>query len=126
MHDFDKLYDGSIEPGISFAPDNRRPVKDILDQFLKDHPDNSEYTEVIEKLKAVDVWDLDAGCWDDKYDILGYLPPCPRCRTMMRFNDAADMLQCPDCGYSLCGSDYPYRDMPSWDEITDEDYRLPN
>lgn len=108
---------------ISFEPDNRRPVSDILDEFIKQHPDNSEYSDVIDRLKAVDVWDLDCGAWDDEYGILGYLPPRPRCRSKMRYNDAADMLQCPECGYALDGIAYPYRDMPSWDEITEEDYK---
>ena len=108
---------------ISFEPDNRRPVNDILDEFIKQHPDNSEYSDIIDRLKSVDVWDLNCGAWDDEYGVLGYLPPCPRCRSEMRYNDAADMLQCPECGYALDGMDYPYRDMPSWDEISEEDYK---
>ena len=116
-------FDG-YEPTISYEPDERRPVNDILGEYLANHPDNSEWQEIIDRLTAVDVWDLDCGAWDDQYDILGYLPPCPRCRSKMRFNDAANMLQCPECGYSLDGNAYPYRNMPSWDEITEEDYKL--
>ena len=108
---------------FNLEPDRRRPVKDILSKFLRKYPRGCEDDIVVRKLKEAGVWDLDAGCWDDEYDILGYLPPCPRCRAKMRFNDAADMLQCPDCGYSIEGSDYPYRDMPSWNEITEDDYK---
>ena len=109
---------------ISLEPDDTRSVNEILSEFYAAHPDNSEYSEIIERLKAVDVWALDCGAWDDMYDVLGYLPPCPRCRTQMRFNEAANMLQCAACGYALDGDDYPYQSMPARDEIKDEDYRF--
>ena len=83
-------------------PDKREPVKDILSEFVTKYVTDS---------------------WDDNYDILGYLPPCPNCHHKMRFNDNANMLQCPECGYYMQGDEYPYRNMPSWDEITEDDYK---
>lgn len=105
------------------AKDPKRSVFEILSEYVKKYPDSSRYDDVIEQMKASNVWSLDEDCWDDEYEILGYLPPCPKCRTKMRYNDGADMLQCPVCGYSVAGDEYPYRDMPSWDEITEEDYK---
>ena len=104
-------------------PDESRPVKDILGDFVKKYSVDRLTKAAKESLEAEGLWDLNCGAWDDNYDILGYLPPCPRCHHKMRFNDSADMLQCPDCGYYLDGTDYPYRNMPSWDEILEEDYK---
>ncbi len=99
-------------------------VDEILTDFIFTYdPDKEGITEVVEVFKEKGLMELDNGAWDDEYEILGYLPPCPRCRSKMRFNDAADLLHCPECGYSVCGSDYPYRDMPDAESITEDDYK---
>ena len=104
-------------------PDKREPVKDILSEFVTKYVTDSLTDSVKETLEKEGLWDLNCGAWDDNYDILGYLPPCPNCHHKMRFNDNANMLQCPECGYYMQGDEYPYRNMPSWDEITEDDYK---
>ncbi len=99
-------------------------IDSILKHFCQKYdPDNEGVTDVVRSLQQEGLMDLSNGSWDDDYDILGYLPSCPKCRARMRFNDAADLLFCPECGYAVCGSNYPYEDMPGADEITDACYR---
>lgn len=100
----------------------RPDVKDILDEFVRSFKPDQLTENLKEKLIESDLWNTNSGCWDDDYDILGYQPPCPACHHPMKFNDAVDMLQCPKCGYYVEGSDYPYTNMPSWDEISESDY----
>lgn len=103
-------------------PDKRPPVTDILSGFVSSFIIDKTTKALHDSLEEEGLWDLECGAWDDNYDILGYLPPCPKCHHKMRYNDGADMLQCPECGYYIEGRDYPYRNMPSWDEITEDDY----
>ena len=102
---------------------NRRSVDDILTEYIDSHPFGNGSEVLASVLKSRGIMDLDNGNWDDEYDILRYLPPCPVCRSKMRYCYNADLLQCPDCGYVIFGIDYPYHEMPFPDEITENDYK---
>lgn len=108
------------EVTLTFEREESKSVEEILSDFYAGHPDGSEHSEIIDRLKAIDVWDLKSGVWVDVYDKLGYLPPCPKCREPMLFCKAVNMLRCPDCGYALSGDEYPYIGMPAWFDLADD------
>lgn len=103
--------------------ERKKTVDEILTEFVAKTVLGNGSENLARALRDEGLMDLNNGAWDDDYDILGYLPPCPKCKAKMRYNDGADLLQCPECGYTVVGMDYPYHDMPSWDEISEDDYR---
>ena len=102
---------------------SHKSVNDILTEFYEEHLLFGNGSEVLARsLESMGIMNLDNGNWDAEYDILGYLPPCPKCRAKMRYCYNADLLQCPECGYVVEGIAYPYHEMPPKDEIKESDY----
>ena len=90
----------------------------IIDNFRKMAEEwKRQDEETISRLREEGLLELNNGAWDDTYDILGYNPPCPKCRTEMRYNWCAGLLQCPNCGELIFDGDFDYTNMPEKEDI---------
>ena len=79
----------------------------IIDNFRKMAEEwKRQDEETINRLREEGLLELNNGAWDDTYDILGYNPPCPKCRT-----------ECPNCGELIFDGDFDYSSMPEKEDI---------